>query len=293
MKDLFIYLRDPENIPRVTVDSVTGIIIADYAHSSSDHDLSRDAIRKAVNVIHACGRKAVVKTDRLFSEGEMAELHEYLEYLQQIGTDAIIYTDLGIKMILDEEIFTTKGIYAPETLLTDYYDINVLRNDGFDGCVISKDIPLGDVYEIINECPDYCYLRIHGPILIAYSRRRYISSYLEKKNTYLDSYYLQEESRQERLPIIEKECGSWLYDACLQSLSEVNRLLDTPVRGLIIDNVYMDDEYTMKTADLYDAVMNEEISSDEAVMTLKSFDSDIRYTDINDLRETQLDKESQ
>ena len=49
----------------------------------------------------------------------------------------------------------------------------------------------------------------------------------------------------------------------------------------------------MKTADLYDAVMNEEISSDEAVMTLKSFDSDIRYTDINDLRETQLDKESQ
>ena len=84
MKDLFIYLRDPENIPRVTVDSVTGIIIADYAHSSSDHDLSRDAIRKAVNVIHACCRKAVVKTDRLFSEGEMAELHEYLEYLQQI-----------------------------------------------------------------------------------------------------------------------------------------------------------------------------------------------------------------
>ncbi|MBQ1756801.1 MAG: hypothetical protein IIZ98_00530, partial [Erysipelotrichaceae bacterium] len=67
----------------------------------------------------------------------------------------------------------------------------------------------------------------------------------------------------------------------------------TPVKGLIIDNVYMDDEYTMKTSDLYDAVMNEEISSDEAVMTLKSFDSDIRYTDINDLRETQLDKENQ
>ncbi|MBR2826570.1 MAG: U32 family peptidase [Erysipelotrichaceae bacterium] len=293
MKDLFIYLRNTENIPAVTVDSVTGIIIADYEHSSSNHDLNRDDIRKAVSVIHACGRKAVVKTDRLFSEGEMAELHDYLEFLQQIGTDAIIYTDLGIKMILDEEFFTIKGIYAPETLLTDYRDIKVLRDDGFDGCVISKDIPLTDVYDIISECPDYCYLRVHGPILIAYSRRRYISSYLKKKNTYLDSYYLQEESRQERLPIVEKECGSWLYDACLQSLSEINRLFETSVRGLIIDNIYMDDEYTMKTADLYDAVMNDEITPEEAVVTLKSFDSSIRYTDINDLRETQLDKENQ
>ena len=292
MKDFFIYLRDPENVTEVTVDTVTGIIIADYAHSSSDHDLDRSEIRKAIKLIHSCGKKAIVKVDRLFSQDEMEDLYDYLEFLQQCGTDAIIYTDIGIKVILDDSAFTMKGIYAPETLLTDYRDISILKDDGFDGCVISKDIPLKDVYEIIDNCPDYCYLRIHGPILIAYSRRRYISSYLERKDTYLDSYFLQEESRSEKLPIIEKECGSWLYDGCLQSQSEVYRLIDSPVRGLIIDNVYLDDEYTMNVADLYDAIMNDDISYEEALRTLRSFDPEIRYTDINDLKETQLDKET-
>ncbi|MBR0474231.1 MAG: U32 family peptidase [Erysipelotrichaceae bacterium] len=291
MFDLFVYIRNVENLVHCNDPVVTGIILADRYFSSSNAGLENEEIRKAVEMIHGLGKKALLKVDRLYSQKELDLVRQYLLFLADCKVDGIIYTDLGINMMMEELNIGYKGIYAPETLLTDYYDINTLKNDGVDGCVISKDIPLKDVYEIINEVPDYCYLRIHGPILIAYSRRKYITSYLEKSGDYSEDYWLVEESRDNRLPLIEKENGSWLYDATLQSFNEIKKLNDTALKGALIDNVYLSDEYTLKTLKLYEGVLNGSITAEEAINELKEFDETVRYADINELKETWLDKE--
>ena len=291
MFDFLVYVRDSENIQRFSNEKISGIIIADQKFSSSNSGLETSEVVKAIEMIHDLGKKAVVKTDRLYSQKELQDVMDYLKILDEAEADAVIYTDLGIKMMMDEQNHSFKGIYAPETLLTDKYDIDTLRNDGIDGCVISKDIPLKDVYEIIDSVPDYCYLRIHGPILIAYSRRKYITSYLQEKGDYSSNWYLQEESRDNLLPIVEKEDGSWLYDATLQSFNEIIRLSNTPLKGVIIDNVYLSDDYTLKTTELYADVLQGKISAESAVEMIREYDNTVRYADINELKETWLDKE--
>ena len=142
--------------------------------------------------------------------------------------------------------------------------------------------------DIAEKCPDYCYLRIHGPILIAYSHRRYIASYLEEDYEHAEGYYLQEETRDTKLPLVEKKEGSWLYGTCLQSLNAINMLEEKPFAGFIIDNVFVSDEETLRILNLYDRVIKGKLDGNRA---LEELDRNKEYTAIEDVRKTWLDKE--
>ncbi|MBR0385541.1 MAG: U32 family peptidase [Erysipelotrichaceae bacterium] len=181
MKDLLVFLHDADNIKNIRNAAVTGIILADRAFSSCADGTGITA--EAADMIHKAGYRAIAKADRLFEQQELDQVSQYLQQLASCGIDEVIYTDIGVKILLERLNSPMKGIYAPETLLTSAPDIEVLRRDGLDGCVISKDIPLRDACAIMKLIPDYCMLRIHGPILIACSRRRYINAYLETSDT--------------------------------------------------------------------------------------------------------------
>ncbi|MBQ1522329.1 MAG: U32 family peptidase [Erysipelotrichaceae bacterium] len=288
MNKLFIYIKNPENINKFNRDNIEGFIVAEKKFSSSADDCD---IEKAVSVIHEAGYKAYVKVDCLYQQFQLPELEGFLLKLDETGVDGIIYTDIGVFKLMNKLNVSFKGIYAPETLLTNWYDISDIRNDGIDNCVISKDITFDDVCYIADKCPDYCFIRIHGPILLAYSRRKYISSYLQKEADYLDGYFLQEETRDTRLPIIEKEYGSWLYGMTLQSIRTIRKLCQKEFAGFIIDNVIFDDEYTFKTAEIYSALMDNRISEEEAFCQLTDACQKTEYTGMDEIRETWLDKE--
>ncbi len=288
MNKLLIYIKDPENIKKFNNSNIEGFIIAEKMFSASAYECD---IEKAVRIIHDRGYKAYVKADCLYQQFQLPELEEYLLKLDNIGVDGIIYTDIGVFTLMKKLNVSYKGIYAPETLLTNWYDINEIRNDGIDNCVISKDITFDDVCYIADKCPGYCYIRIHGPVLLAYSRRKYISAYLHKESEYLEGYYLQEETRDTRLPIIEKEYGSWLYGMILQSIRTIRKLCRKEFAGFIIDNVIYEDDYTVKTADIYSALIDNRIGEEEALQLLKDALPDAEYTGMEEIRETWLDKE--
>jgi putative protease len=288
MKELLVTVRKRENISRFADSYADGFIMADRQFSSSaDCNDLRECVRQA----HSFNRKLYVRCDRLYQQQELPELKEFLKMLDDIKADGIIYSDIGVFKLMGELGISCQGIYAPETLLTNYYDIEDIKNDGVDGCVISKDIPLQDVYDIAERCPDYCFVRIHGPILIAYSRRRYIASYLQNEEEHTEGYFLQEETRDTLLPLVEKKEGSWLYGTVLQSLSVFNELLQKPFRGFIIDNICDDDQQTLRILELYKEAALGKRRGALALEKLLSENNDKEYTAIEDVRKTWLDKE--
>ena len=288
MTQILVTVRNRENISRFADSYADGFIMADRQFSSSpDCNDLKECVRQA----HLISRNLFVRCDRLYEQQELPELRQFLKMIDEIKADGIIYSDIGVFKLMGELGVPYRGIYAPETLLTNYYDIEDLKNDGVDSCIISKDIPLQDVYDIAEKCPDYCYIRIHGPVLIAYSRRRYISSYLQKEDEYTEGYFLQEETRKTLLPIIEKEEGSWLYGTVLQSLSVFSEMLQKPFEGFIIDNICEDAEQTLRILDLYKEAALGKQQGTVALRKLLSENGDKEYTAIEDVRKTWLDKE--
>ena len=284
MKELLVTVRKQENISRFADSYADGFIVADRQFSSS---ADCNDLKESVINAHRIGRKLYVRCDRLYEQQELPDMEEFLKFVDEIKADGIIYSDIGVFKLMKKLGVSYQGIYAPETLLTNYFDIEDLKNDGVDGCVISKDIPLQDVYDIAERCPDYCFLRIHGPILIAYSRRRYIASYLQNEEEHTDGYFLQEETRDTLLPLVEKKEGSWLYGTVLQSLSVYSEMLKKPFRGFIIDNINEDDEKTLKVLELY----RQAAQGKDVLNELLLENSEMEYTAIEDVRKTWLDKE--
>ena len=271
--------------------NVTHILVNEMKFSSGTKGFDLKGLKTITAKAQQLGLKVIVKADRLFDQSELEELVSFLKYLQLIKVDDILFSDLTIKILVDKHKINLKTIYAPETLLTNKYDVQQLKIDGFDSCVISKDIPLSDMYEIALSNKDYCYLRVHGPILISYGLRRFVSVYLNEPKEYTENYYLREEHRETLLPIVEKETGTWIYGDTLQSLNEIDNIFQQPLKGLVFDNMLYDDEYTIEVIKIYKDVLNQKIDYQSALDKLRQLNDKIIYTDISEIKKTALDKE--
>lgn len=269
---------------------VTDIIISDDHFSSAVNGLNDDELKEMTIKIHDNDLNCIVRVDRLYQESELESLKEYLKYLESISVDAILFSDIALSTIIKEAKLNLKAIYAPETLLTNSYDIEELKNDGIDNCVISKDIPFDNMLDIAHKVKDYCFLRVFGEILISYGRRRFISAYLRKLDEYRDNYFLQEETRTQLLPIVEKENGTWLYGYCLQSFNELEKISESGLTGIIIDEVFKDDDFTIEIVRLHHELLNKKISVEQALERLKQLD-DREYCSLSEVKQTILEKE--
>jgi len=266
-----------------TIDALKGlnvdnILITDNTFGSGQCGFSNEEIKKCVLKAHDNHFKVWLRVDKLYSEDELDALKEYLDYLVSIKVDAVLYTDMAVKVLLEKQ--DIKIIYAPETLLTNIYDVQICLKEA-DYCVISKDITLDDVYKIVDQ-NKRCFIRIHGPILISYSARRFISSYLDKYDQeYLDGYYLKEESRDEYLPIIERKDGSWLYGFNLESFKEINEMKKHQFEGFIIDNMLSEDTETISVLKKYVDIINGNSQVDY------EHEDKMSYLSISEIKETE------
>ncbi len=270
---------------------VTHILINELEFSSGIKGFDLTELKSVTIKAHQLGLKVIIKADRLFDQSELEKLVSYLKYLESIKVDEVLFSDLTVKMLVDKYRINLKTVYAPETLLTNKYDVQQLKTDGFDSCVISKDIPLEDMFEIAISNEDYCYLRVHGPILISYGLRRFISVYLDDFKEYSDNYYLCEENRETRLPIVEKETGTWVYGYTLQSISEISNIIKQPLKGIIFDNMLYDDKYTIEVIKIYKDVLNQKVDYQSALAKLIKLNDKVIYTEISEIKKTALDKE--
>ena len=239
--EIIVSLNKKENLLSLQQLKATHVLISDGYFSSGTASLSRSEIADFIDEAHRLNLKVMVRLDRLYDESELSDLQEYLTFLNQRKADGLLFSDVGVKMLVEQNHLELQTLYAPETLLTNSYDVTALREDGFGGCVVSKDIPLEDSYQIINDNPGYCYLRLFGPILLSYSKRHFISMYLDEEKEHRDDYYLQEETRDLLMPMVEKEKGSWLYGNCLQSLDRIKEIYQLPLKGVLFDGIIYDD----------------------------------------------------
>lgn len=269
---------------------VTDVIISDDYFSSAINTVDKQDMELLTKKIHDNSLECIVRVDRLYQESELDKLKDYLRFLEEISVDSILFSDIAIDSIIKEESLRLKSIYAPETLLTNSLDICQLKNDGIDNCVISKDIPFENMLSIASNVKDYCLLRVFGEILISYGRRRFISAYLRKEDEYKDDYFLQEETREQLLPIVEKQSGTWLYGYCLQSFDELEVIKNSDLVGIIIDEVFKNDEFIVEIVRLHHDLLNNDISIDDALNKLSQLD-DREYCSLSEVKQTILEKE--
>ena len=187
-----------------------------------------------------------------FIQTQKDALMTLFELIKDLPITGLIVGDIGYYSLLKGYNFNI--IYNPETLLTNTYDINLLKDYDIKGAVLSKEITLTDIKAIIKAKQIPLYMVVHGYLNMFYSRRKLLKSYFETigltHEYHHDKMRIKEEKREGLHPILEDMYGTHVYRSEVTSMSaylaELNGL-----DYMIIDGIFHDDHYILDMLKLF------------------------------------------
>lgn len=178
-----------------------------------DHLYSLEEIESIVDIAHRQNQKVYVNAKKIIHEQDIDKVTYLVKELEKIGIDYYIYGDVAFLEIVGNLQINDKLIYQVATYMTNKYDINEMLKDN-NSVVVSTELSLEEMKEIINDTPKELYLHAFGYYPIFHSRRELISNYLIYRNREIDleaNYDVVEELRKTHYPIEQNENGMIVY----------------------------------------------------------------------------------
>jgi len=137
-----------------------------------------EELAEAVEYVHARGRRLYVTLNIMPRTGEYDALGRYIEYLAQIGVDAVIVSDLGVLTLVRERAPGMEIHISTQASAVSAQAVKAWASLGAARVVLARELTLSEVEVIHKAVPDVeleCF--IHGSMCVAYSGRCLLSEY--------------------------------------------------------------------------------------------------------------------
>lgn len=235
----------------------------DYGMRAACANFDRDELRGAVEKTHDAGKKIFVTCNILPRNKDIDQLPEYFAFLDEIGVDALIISDLGTMELAKQ--------YAPHCALhvsTQFGVVNhatatALFHMGASRVVLARELSMDEIREIRAKTPPQLELEafVHGAICMSYSGRCVISNYLTDRDANHGEcsqpcrwkYTVVEETRPDLPMTLEQdENGTYLFNSNdMNMIAHVAELAQAGVSSFKIEGRAKSFYYTAVTANAY------------------------------------------
>ena len=199
-------------------------------------NFANEEIRAAVQLAHGAGKKVYVTVNVFPHNDDLVSLPDYLRFLAEVGTDAVLVADLGVFMLVREAAPTLPVHISTQANNVNWRTVRAWQELGAARVVLARELSREEIREIRRHTSVELELFVHGAMCISYSGRCLLSSYFTGRDANRGAcaqscrwkYALVEMSRPgEYYPIAEDERGTYIMnskDLCLlPHLDEVVR----------------------------------------------------------------------
>ena len=242
--ELLVTLRTKKSLDKI-IDYAEGIIIG--SKFTTGFDYSYEEMIQINNYCKQHNCKVYVAIDDFIAEEELMDLNVYLDFINSLNVDGIYFHDFAVYDASIAFGLKDKLIYDGKTVLCNSLETSFYLNKCSNGVVISRELTKQEIGAILANCPNKVDMQILGHLRLSYSKRKFISNYLNEINLPLDingkkSLYLVEELRDYKMPIIEDKSGTKIYsDYIFEMYNEIPILKKYLKRG-IIDTLFISDD---------------------------------------------------
>jgi len=141
---------------------------------------SASDVEEAAEIVHKAGKKLFVTVNSYAYSDEIGRVGEYVRFLKDVGTDAIIVADLGVLASAKEAVPGLDVIVSTQFNAMNAKTAEVLYNLGAKRIVLARELSIEEIRKIREDCPKELELEAfcHGAMCMAYSGRCLISAYL-------------------------------------------------------------------------------------------------------------------
>ena len=226
-------------------------------------NFDREGLADAVRAAHSRGVRVHVTCNTLARNGEVAQLPEYLEYLDAIGVDAVIAAGPDVLDLCRRHAPHIQVHMSTQTGITNYEMARVWHELGASRVILARELSLGEVAELKAKAPRglevECF--VHGAMCVSWSGRCLLSNYMTGRDAGRGAcaqpcryqYALMEEKRPgEYFPVFEENGETFILnsrDMCM--IDHVDDLIDVGLDSLKIEGRAKSAYYTAMTTAAY------------------------------------------
>ena len=204
-------------------------------------NFSPEELKTAVALCHAHGAVAHITCNTMPRNQELDALPEYLEYLQDIGADALIVGDTGVLALAKRHAPKVSVHMSTQIGVTNYAAAAFWHDHGAQRVILARELTLDEVAGICAKRPRGLEVEsfVHGAMCVSYSGRCLLSNYMTGRDSSRGAcaqpcryhYALMEEKRPgEYFPIEEDGQGSYILNS--RDMCMIDHLDDLCAAGL-------------------------------------------------------------
>lgn len=202
--------------------------------------------------------KAFIDFSFMAYDQDFPALKNYLKKLRlKENIIGYIVADIGVAQFLKEEGLLNKCVYNPETLITNWQEVQTISELGFFGVFLAKEITIENICEISQKNPNFgLFFQGHGRFSMFHSKRHLLSIYNKKFKHNLDlknraDLFLKEKNRAEKLNVLEDKFGTYLFRGKTTQMFSYITKLKNCLSYFAIDPLFFSDEYAIDALSLY------------------------------------------
>ena len=172
---------------------------------ASSAGFGEDGLAEAAEIIHSAGRRMYVTVNSFANNDEIPRLGEYARKLRDIGSDAVIVSDIGALAEIKAGAPDLEAHVSTQANCMNYRAAQVYYDMGASRIVLARELSLEQIAQIRAKVPAELQLEgfIHGAMCMSYSGRCLLSAFLAGRSgnrgqcaqTCRWNYYLMEEKR--------------------------------------------------------------------------------------------------
>ncbi len=141
-------------------------------------NFSLEEIKEACDFAHHLNKKIYVTINIVFHNEDIKDLEEYLIYLDKVGVDAIIISDLFIGQIANKVVPNLKIHISTQLSVLNYEAVNMLKKlFNIERIVLGRELSRIEIKKIIEKTGIETETFIHGAMCAGYSGRCVLSNY--------------------------------------------------------------------------------------------------------------------
>lgn len=220
-------------------------------------------LKEATTYAHSLGKRVYITLNILAHEGDFDGLKEYVQYLEQIGVDAVLVADIGIMEFIKENAPGLTIHISTQASVLNSYAIKTYAKLGAKRIVLARECSIAEIKKLRESIPQEIELEafVHGAMCISYSGRCLLSNYLTGRDSNRGAcaqacrweYYISERKREnEKYEIQEDERGTYILNSKdLNMIEHLSDLIDAGVNSLKIEGRMKSPYYVANVVNAY------------------------------------------
>lgn len=204
-------------------------------------------MKEAAAFVHERGRKFYVTVNIIPRNGDLEGLDTYLKFLQDIGADAALISDLGVFQLAREAAPRLPIHVSTQASAANWRTVKMWKDMGASRVVLAREVSIEEMAEIRKKVDVELEYFVHGAMCISWSGRCLLSNFFTDGKRQSNRgeciqacrfrYSLVEETRPGQYwPIEEDEHGTYILnskDLCL--IDQIPQLIQAGASSLKIE----------------------------------------------------------